>query len=149
VSRARRPAGFPARLLASTLPTAAAMAATVATIVTAGGLTACRQASGRPAEVLPNHGWRTVKAGGGPTYTFRPGQQVELGRGTTTMSGTYQFPTDSTVVLDVAGLLPGLGEGGPTHLTLRFDARVLPDAAGRQRIELRAGTGVDTLARVD
>lgn len=110
---------------------------------------ACGRAPRRPSEVMPGHAWHTITVTGGPTHTYRAGQQVELLRGTTMMSGTYQFPTDSTLVEDVTGLLPGLGAGGPTHLTLRYDVRVLPAKDGRDRVELRAGTGVDTLARVD
>lgn len=110
---------------------------------------ACGRAPRRPSEVLPGHAWRTVKAEGGPTYTFRAGQQVELSRNGTTLSGTYQMPTDSALVATVTGYIPGLGAGGPSSLTLRFDVRVLPPAGGRERVEFRAGTTADTLARVD
>ena len=99
--------------------------------------------------MLPNHSWRTVKAGGGPTYRFRPGQQAELMRGTTILFGTYQFPTDSAVVVQVSGLIPGMPTAGPTQITLRFDAHMLPNADGHERIEFRSGTTVDTLTRVD
>ena len=110
---------------------------------------ACARTPRRPSQALPNHSWHTVKAGGGPTYTFRAGQQAELTRDGTTMSGTYQFPTDSAVALTVTGLIPGMPTPGPTTLTLRFDVRVLPDGGGHERVEFRAGTAVDTLARVD
>lgn len=98
---------------------------------------------------MPNHAWRTVTARGGPMYIFRAGQQVELVSGAGMMMGTYQFPTDSTLALNVTGRIPGVGSG-PTTLNLRFDVRVLaPGGDGRERIEFRAGTAVDTLARAD
>lgn len=115
----------------------------------AGVLAGCSRPPRRASEVLPNHIWRTTNAAGGPSYRFRPGQQAELMRGTTIFFGTYQFPTDSALVLRVSGLIPGMPTPGPTELTLRYDVRVLPNAGGRERVEFRAGTAVDTLARVD
>ncbi len=98
-----------------------------------------------PAAVLPDHAWRTTSASGGPTYTFRAGQQVELSRLGATLGGTYQMPTDSTLVLDVAGYLPGGGDGGPIRLTLRYNVRVL----SAERVVFWSGTASDTLTRVD
>ena len=123
--------------------------ATAGLLATGLVVAACSRPSRHASEVLPNHSWRTVKAEGGPTYRFRPGQQAELMRGTTILFGTYQFPTDSAVVVQVSGLIPGMPTAGPTQPTLRFDTRVLPNAAGHERVEFRSGTAVDTLARVD
>lgn len=127
----------------------ASMAVAVALLAAGILAEACSRPPRRPSEVLPNHIWRTVKAGGGPTYRFRPGQQAELMRGTTILFGSYQFPTDSAVALTVTGLIPGMPTPGPTTLNLRFDVRVLPEAGGHERVEFRAGSDVDTLARVD
>lgn len=120
-----------------------------ASVLVAGCLAGCGRPPRRPSEVLPGHTWRTVKAEGGPTYAFRAGQQLEMSRNGTTLSGTYQMPTDSSLVANVTGYIPGLGAGGPSSLTLRFDVRVLPAQEGHERVEFRAGTVADTLARVD
>lgn len=120
-------------------------------LLAAGGLgvfTACGRAERPPSEVVPGHAWKAV-SGRGPTYTFRAGQQVEMLGPGGMMMGTYQFPTDSTLALDVTGRIPGASLG-PMHLTPRFDVRVLPPAGdGRERIEFRSGVAADTLARVE
>ena len=127
-----------------------ALAFSAAVVVTAAACGRAERRPGRrPSEVLLNHSWRTTSASGGPTYAFRAGRRVELSRDGTTLSGTYDMPSDSAVVVNATGYIPGLGAGGPTTLTLRFDVRVLPERDGRERVEFRAGTGVDTLARVD
>lgn len=141
--------GRPSRARGPRPATRAALARCAALAAAAAFGAACGRAGGRPSEVVPGHAWRVVSAGGGPMYTFRAGQQVEMVAGGGMLMGTYQFPTDSTLALDVTGRIPGAGFG-PMHLTPRFDVRVLatgPD--GRERVELRAGTAVDTLARAD
>lgn len=143
VSGVTRTSRRPARRVSARRASGAVVACGIAL-----GAGACSRPPRRAAEVLPNHSWRTAK-GDGPTYTFRPGQQAELLRGTTILSGTYEIPTDSALVLHVSGLIPGMPTPGPTTLMLRFDVRVLPDAGGHERVEFRAGTGADTLARGD
>ena len=59
------------------------------------------------------------------------------------------MPTDSTLVLNVTGHIPGMGAGGPKSVTLRYGVRVLPTEGGRERVEFRAGAAADTLMRVD
>jgi hypothetical protein len=97
--------------------------------------------------VLPGHSWRTITGRVGPTYTFRAGQQVELLGGGGLMMGTYAFPTDSTPARDVTGRILGTSLA-PLHVRPRFDVRVLrPGTDGRERVEFRSGTAVDTLRR--
>lgn len=123
-------------------PVAGAIAAALALA------TACGSKERRPREVMPGHAWKAV-TGRGPTYDLRAGQQVVMLGPGGMMTGTYQFPTDSTLALDVTGRIPGASLE-PMHLSPRFDVRVLtPGGDGRERVEFRAGHAVDTLARVD
>lgn len=116
---------------------------------TAGVVQGCGRETRRPSEAVPNHAWRVVSGRGGPMYTFRAGQQVEMVAGGGILMSTYQFATDSTLALDVTGRIPGAGTG-PMRLTPRFDVRVLaPGTDGRERVTFRAGNAVDTLARAD
>jgi hypothetical protein len=119
-------------------------------VILAATLGACAEGARSVAAVLPDHTWETVSHDGGPTYAFLAGGRLEMRRQGVTLSGTYELVSDSTLVANVEGRIPGLGAGGPVRLPLRFAVRVLPPSdGGRERIEFRTGTVADTLVRVD